>query len=155
MYSIDEIKELITTLDNSSLTNLEITCKTGEKLILKKKIKENNVPVVVANSNITPVQSTFSNDIQEKNTETPVEEKKPAGKTINCPMVGVFYAAPSPNAEPYVSVGSKVNKGDVVCIIEAMKLMNEVTATECGTIKEILVEDGSLVEFGQPLFVIE
>lgn len=155
MYSIDEIKELIATLDNSSLTNLEITCKTGEKLCLKKRIKENNVPVVVANSNITPVQSTFSDSTQEKNTEISVEEKRPVGKTINCPMVGVFYVAPSPDAEPYVSVGSKVNKGDVICIIEAMKLMNEVTATESGTIKEILVEDGNLVEFGQPLFVIE
>ena len=70
-------------------------------------------------------------------------------------MVGVFYTSSSPEADPYVKVGSKVNKGDIVCIVEAMKLMNEVTATESGTIKEILVENGDFVEFGQPLFVIE
>lgn len=70
-------------------------------------------------------------------------------------MVGVFYTAPSPEADPYVKVGSVVNKGDVVCIIEAMKLMNEVTATQSGTIKEILAENGDIVEYGQPLFVVE
>ena len=70
-------------------------------------------------------------------------------------MVGVFYAASSPDAEPYVSIGSRVKKGDVVCIIEAMKLMNEVVASESGTVTEVLVKNGDLVEFGQPLFVIE
>ena len=86
-----------------------------------------------------------------------VEEKseKSDGRTIDCPMVGVFYAASSPDAEPYVSIGSKVKKGDVVCIIEAMKLMNEVVASESGTVTEVLVKNGDLVEFGQPLFVIE
>lgn len=161
MYSIEEIKELITTLDNSKLTNLEIVNEKGEKLCLKKKCSENkaqavnvSVPVGASNNtaNIQPVEviQNVADDSIAKSSESSVPSK-----TIDCPMVGVFYVAPSPDAEPYVSVGSTVKKGDVVCIVEAMKLMNEVTATESGVVKEVLVEDGSLVEFGQPLFVIE
>ena len=71
---------------------------------------------------------------------------------VNSPMVGVFYAAPSPEATPYVSVGSRVKKGDVLCIIEAMKLMNEIQAEKDGEIVEVCVENGQVVEFGQPLF---
>lgn len=70
-------------------------------------------------------------------------------------MVGVFYQAASPEAEPYVTVGKTVKKGDTVCIIEAMKLMNEIQAEEDGTIKEILAKNGDIIEYGQPLFVIE
>ena len=70
-------------------------------------------------------------------------------------MVGVFYQAASPEADPYVTVGKTVKKGDTVCIIEAMKLMNEIQAEEDGTIKEILVKNGDIIEYGQPLFVIE
>ena len=74
---------------------------------------------------------------------------------MESPMVGVFYAAPSPDSEPYVSVGSSVNKGDVLCLIEAMKLMNEVTAEKSGVITEVCVENGQVVEYGQPLFRIK
>ena len=69
-------------------------------------------------------------------------------------MVGVFYEAPSPEAQPYVQVGSQVKKGDVLCIIEAMKLMNEITAEQDGQIAEVCVQSGSVVEYGQPLFRI-
>lgn len=166
MYSIDEIKELIATLDNSSLTNLDILNEKGEKLSLKKKTAEAKetaavnvtVPVGASVAPSMPMPQMPSQSIQtpvaDQSLEKPVEPAKPQGKTIDCPMVGVFYTAPSPEADPYVKIGSKVNKGDVVCIIEAMKLMNEVTATESGTIEEILVENGDLVEYGQPLFVI-
>ena len=85
----------------------------------------------------------------------PATAPQPTGKTIKAPMVGVFYKAASPEAEPYVTVGKTVKKGDTVCIIEAMKLMNEIQAEEDGTIKEILVKDGDIIEYGQPLFVIE
>ena len=172
MYSIDEIKELIATLDNSSLTNLDIVTEKGEKLSLKKKTEKSkesaavNVTVPVGTSvapsmPMSPIPPQVPQapqapqaPIAEQPVEKSVEPEKPQGKTIDCPMVGVFYTSPSPEADPYVKVGSKVNKGDVVCIIEAMKLMNEVTATESGTIEEILVENGDLVEYGQPLFVI-
>lgn len=167
MYSIDEIKELIALLDSSSLTDLDITNENGAKLSLKKRVAEKKdsaavnvtVPVGTAVSPSMsmppmPVQAPTAEQVTEQPAEKPVESTKPQGKTIDCPMVGVFYTSPSPEADPYVKIGSKVNKGDVVCIIEAMKLMNEVTATESGTIEEILVENGDLVEFGQPLFVI-
>ena len=78
-----------------------------------------------------------------------------AGKAINAPIVGVFYAAPSPDSEPYVSVGKRVKKGDVVCIIEAMKCMNEIQAEEDGEITAVLATNGELVEYGQPLFAIK
>ena len=78
-----------------------------------------------------------------------------AGKAINAPIVGVFYAAPSPDSEPYVSVGKRVKKGDVVCIIEAMKCMNEIQAEEDGEITAVLANNGELVEYGQPLFAIK
>ena len=85
----------------------------------------------------------------------PESVTKAEGTPVTSPMVGVFYAAPAPDKEPYVSVGSKVNKGDVLCLIEAMKLMNEVTAEKSGEITEICVENGQVVEYGQPLFMIK
>jgi acetyl-CoA carboxylase biotin carboxyl carrier protein len=85
----------------------------------------------------------------------PVQVKAESGKTINAPIVGVFYGAPSPDSEPYVSVGKKVKKGDTVCIIEAMKCMNEIQAEEDGEIVAVLANNGDLVEYGQPLFSIK
>ncbi|WVN42819.1 acetyl-CoA carboxylase biotin carboxyl carrier protein [beta proteobacterium MWH-UniP1] len=78
----------------------------------------------------------------------------PEGKVIKSPMVGTFYRASAPGAEPFVSVGASVSEGQTVCVIEAMKLMNEIPADMSGVVKEILVENGQPVEFGQPLFVI-
>lgn len=77
------------------------------------------------------------------------------GKAVKSPMVGVFYSASAPGKDAFVSVGSRVSKGDVLCIVEAMKLMNEITAEESGEIAEICVEDGAVVEFGQPLFYLK
>ncbi len=159
MYSIEEIKELIATLDNSGLTNLEIVDQKGERLTLKKKTTEADshaVNVTVPVGTVGSVAPTAAIPQVTESQAAPAEpQAQPKGKTIDCPMVGVFYTAPSPEADPYVKVGSVVNKGDVVCIIEAMKLMNEVTATQSGTIKEILAENGDIVEYGQPLFVVE
>ncbi len=78
----------------------------------------------------------------------------PEGHVVKSPMVGTFYRSASPGAKPFVDVGQSVNKGDTLCIIEAMKLLNEIDADQAGTIKAILVENGQPVEFGQPLFVI-
>ena len=92
----------------------------------------------------------------------PVEEAAPAAPaatsandhTIKAPIVGTYYSAPSPEADPFISVGDRVNKGDVLCIIEAMKLMNEIEAEVSGTVKEILINNSEPVEYDQPLFVI-
>lgn len=84
-----------------------------------------------------------------------VTANTPSGTQVTSPMVGTFYRAPSPGADPFVEVGTQVKKGDTLCIIEAMKLLNEIEAEVSGTVKEILVDNASPVEFGQPLFVIE
>ena len=85
----------------------------------------------------------------------PAAPAAPSGQEVRAPIVGTFYASPSPDAPPYVAVGDRVNKGDVLCIIEAMKLMNEIEAETSGTVREILVENATAVEYDQPLFIIE
>ena len=92
---------------------------------------------------------------QVSSSEAPKAESAHKGKAITSPMVGTFYAAPSPDASPFVEVGKSISQGDVVCIIEAMKLMNEIESEFSGTITEICVKDGQPVEYGQPLMYVE
>lgn len=146
MYNIDEIKEFIAVLENSSLSVLELQNENGSKIRLEKP-----QVAVQAASVVQAAPAPQSAPAQAAAPSAPVAD---SGKTINAPIVGVFYAAPSPDAQPYVSVGKQVKKGDTVCIIEAMKCMNEIQAEEDGEIAEILVKDGELVEYGQPLFKI-
>lgn len=146
MYNIDEIKEFIAVLENSSLSVLELQNENGSKIRLEKP-----QVAVQAASVVQAAPAPQSAPAQTAPTAAPVAD---SGKTINAPIVGVFYAAPSPDAQPYVSVGKQVKKGDTVCIIEAMKCMNEIQAEEDGEIADILVKDGELVEYGQPLFKI-
>ena len=150
MYSIDEIKEFITVLDESSLSVLEIQKEDGSKIHLEKAQPAqvvNTVPVA-APAPVAPALAAVEEPVAAP---APVQD---SGKTINAPIVGVFYVAPSPDSDPYVSVGKQVKKGDTVCIIEAMKCMNEIQAEENGEIVEVLAKDGELVEYGQPLFRI-
>lgn len=156
MYTIDEIKEIITALDNSSVTEVELTCGNGEKIKLKKK---SEVKVVAAEPIEVPTAPMVIPAAPAAPTApaVPAAEAAPVaeGKEIKSPMVGVFYAAASPDSDPYVQVGQAVKKGDTLCIIEAMKLMNEINAEESGVITEICVKNGDLVQFGQPLFKIK
>ena len=142
-----KIKKLMELLEESGLTEIEV--KEGEESIklTRTKMTENTIP------------SPHAKKIQEV-TESTKEEKisqqeKPEGETIDSPMVGTFYRGPSPDSKPFVEKGQKVNKGDTVCILEAMKMMNQVTAERNCVIKDILVDDAEPVEFGQPLFIIE
>lgn len=143
---IKAVKEIMREFQSCDLTKLEIKCDDIQIKIEKKK---EVVAVPVMNQAILPVAegtppcSTLA-----------AEPKLEIGSAVTSPMVGTFYVAPGPDAEPFVSIGQKVKKGDVVCIVEAMKLMNEVEAEMDGTITEILVEDGKMVEFGQSLFMI-
>ena len=108
---------------------------------------------------ITPspqvMESPSSETETKKETSETAETKVIDGKSINSPMVGTFYSSPNPGAEPFVKVGDKVSEGDVLCIIEAMKMMNEVKSDYNGVIKEILISDAEPVEYGEALFVIE
>ncbi|HUH00136.1 MAG TPA: acetyl-CoA carboxylase biotin carboxyl carrier protein [Gammaproteobacteria bacterium] len=88
-------------------------------------------------------------------TGDPSQQPPPAGHTIAAPMVGTYYNAPAPGAKPFVQIGSKVEVGDTLCIIEAMKMMNQIESETAGTVVAILVDNGEPVEFGQPLFIIE
>ena len=139
----EKIKQLIEEMGNSKLTAVDIEFPDGTKISMKKdKMQEKiiqNTPIVENN--------TIENQIKEDK-----NEKK--GNIIKSPMVGTFYLKPSPTAEPYIEIGKEVKKGDVLCIIEAMKLMNEIESDFDGEVAEILVENGQPVEYGQPLFVV-
>ena len=147
--TFNEIKELIELFDESNLTKLNI--KEGEfKIELDKNVTSTQTvqaPVI----NNTPVVNTTT---QTETISTPVVTEE-IGETINSPMVGTFYQAPAPDASPYVKVGDKVKAGQTVCIVEAMKIMNEITAEYDCEILEILVSDGQAVEFDTPLFKVK
>lgn len=140
----ENIKQLIEEMGNSKLTAVDIEFPDGTKISMKKdKMQEKiiqNIPTVENN--------TIKNQIKENK-----NEKK--GNIIKSPMVGIFYLKPSPTAEPYIEIGKEVKKGDVLCIIEAMKLMNELESEYTGKVTEVLVKDGEAVEYGTPLLRIE
>jgi acetyl-CoA carboxylase biotin carboxyl carrier protein len=140
----DKIKQLMDDMGNSKLTAIDIDFPDGTKISMKKEEK-----TVVAVPKNVQVQN-----ITEEVNEVKSKEEIAEGNIVKSPMVGTFYIKPSPNAEPYVEVGKEVKKGDVLCIIEAMKLMNEIESEFNGCIKEILVKDGEVVEYGKPLFRI-
>ena len=140
MYSKNDVKEFIEMLEGSSLSVLEIKNGDGSAIRLEKAISAAPAVVMQANAPAAPAAPS-----------APVAEDK----TINSPIVGVFYAAPSPDSNPYVSVGQKISKGDTICIVEAMKCMNEIQSELDGEVTEVLVKDGDLVEYGQPLFRVK
>ena len=144
--NITEIKELVKIIDESKLTTFEME-QEGVKLVLKKEAVA-AMPVAVAAPVVTAVKDEVSNKVEENVKEVP------AGKTINSPMVGTFYASSAPDKPAYVKVGDKVKKGQVVCIVEAMKLMNEIESDVDGEVVEILVNNEDMVEYGQAMFVI-
>ena len=155
MYSVDQIKQLIEILENSNLAVMEITDENNGSIRLEKP-QAAPVNAFALNTGSVPVMPTATEAVAQL---APVAQAvapatQDTGASIKSPMVGVFYAAPSPDSEPFVTVGKKVNKGDVVCIVEAMKLMNEITAEQSGTISEICVNNGDIVEYGQTLFKI-
>lgn len=141
---IDYIKKVADVMDDKSLS--EISIEDGEKKISLKRTENVTVSQVAQ----TPVVQ----NIVAETIEEPVVAAKKA-TPITSPMVGTFYAASSPDAEPYVKVGETIRPGQVVCIIEAMKLMNEIEADVSGKIVEICVENGQAIEFGQVLMYVE
>lgn len=152
IFDIDEIKELLSAFNASKATELEIRGMDGERIVFKQNTGTQTVSTFEQPTVIQPAATTIP---QAVSNDLPAQEPVIQGDPVNSPMVGVFYAASAPDAEPYVKVGSKVHKGDVLCLIEAMKLMNEVTAETDGEIVQICVENGQVVEYGQPLFMIK
>lgn len=132
----------------------EITIADGEKYItVKGKKYLPPMPMLPAGASVA-ASPAVSAAAPAAPAETPAVSQKPAGKSIKAPLVGTFYAAPSPDQPPFVQVGDTVKKGDVVLIIESMKLMNEVTSDVDGVVQEILVKNGDAVEYDQPLMIL-
>lgn len=142
----EKIKQLINDIGDSKLTSLEIEFPDGTKINAKKEAK-----TVISEK--MPVIESVSTEVIEKSEEKVIENTQ-EGNIVKSPMVGTFYIKPAPTAEPYVEVGKRVKKGDVLCIIEAMKLMNEIESEYDGEVAEIYIKDGEAVEYGKPLFRI-
>jgi len=148
-FEIEYIEKLANLADEKQLT--EITVEDGDKAIIIKR------GYALSQAQTTQQTQAAQNDaapqIQEVAVQTSVEQ--PRGTAITSPMVGAFYASPSPGAKPFVKVGDTVAAGQVVCIVEAMKLMNEIESEVSGKITQICVEDGQSVEYGQVLMYVE
>ncbi len=154
---LEKIKELIEMMKANDLNELEIV--DGQtRVMLKRGAGEQAMPQVVAMPSVVSAPVAGLGMVPaEQVTESggPTEESKDNAVEIVSPMVGTFYLTPSPNADPFVEVGASVEEDTVVCIIEAMKVMNEIKSEIKGTIKKILVSNGQSVEYGEPLFQIE
>ncbi|MBW4013622.1 acetyl-CoA carboxylase biotin carboxyl carrier protein [Neisseria meningitidis] len=142
-----KLKKLIDLVEESGIAEIEVT-EGEEKVRITRTIAAAAAPVYAAPA-VTPAAAPVA---------ASAPAAAPAARDLSdaqkSPMVGTFYRAPGPNAAPFVEVGQQVKVGDTLCIIEAMKLMNEIEAEKSGTVKEILVENGTPVEFGEPLFII-
>jgi len=146
-YEIDYIEKIAKIVTENNLT--EIFLEDGEQAI---SIRKEGTVVSAPSQAVSQVSPTPVSAAPQAKEEVPTE---PKGKAITSPMVGAFYAAPSPGAKPFVKVGDVVTTGQVVCIVEAMKLMNEIESEVSGKITQICVEDGQSVEYGQVLMYVE
>ena len=153
-----EIKELIEILDQSNLTEINIEDNKGSVVNLKKEKETEIITPQVAQQPAQQISQPQAAPQPQSTTQSGEETQESASdnyETINAPMVGTFYKSPSPEEDTYVQVGDKVSNDTTVCILEAMKLFNEIQAETSGEIVEILVEDGQMVEYGQPLFKVK
>lgn len=139
----EAITKLMESMGNSKLTEVNIDFPDGTKVSMKKG--NENVNKEYANEEKVELKHEVKEVKQETNLDT---------KIVKSPMVGTFYLKPTPNSKPYVEVGETIKKGETLCIIEAMKLMNEIESEFSGKIEEILAKDGDMVEYGTPLFRI-
>jgi len=145
-----KLKKLIDLVEESGIAELEIT--EGEEKV--KIVKGGGLSVSPAPSAPAPAPATISAEAKATAPAVPAAEAPAEGHVVKSPMVGTFYRAPSPDAKPFVEVGEAVKEGQTICIVEAMKLMNEIESDASGTVKAILVENGQPVEYGQPLFIV-
>ena len=153
---LDKIIELIHTVSESNLT--QFTMEEGNLKISMKTDKQTKVvaaPQAVAAVPAAAVVETIQPAAPSQDSTQQPQEETLDGNVVKSPLVGTFYNAPSPDAEPYVKVGDTVKKGQVLAIVEAMKLMNEIESGFDGTVEKILVSNEEVVEYGQPLFVIK
>ncbi|MCB1867405.1 MAG: acetyl-CoA carboxylase biotin carboxyl carrier protein [Gammaproteobacteria bacterium] len=149
---IRKVKKLIELLEESNIAEIEI--HEGEESV---RISRNgNAPVFTVPASMgAPAYGMAQNSPGETAAKSETLEPEISGHLIKSPMVGTYYEAPSPGSKAFVSVGQEVSKGDTLCIIEAMKILNQIESDKSGTVKKILVDNGQPVEYNQPLFIIE
>ena len=144
----DKLKEVIDILENSSVNEIEVTF-WGRKI----RVVKNASNALSSTSSLSNSNEIKSHNVEEKNDKPLIVDD--TGEKVLSPMPGVFYSAQSPDKPPFVSEGDQVKIGQTLCIIESMKIMNEIESEQSGTIKKILVNNSDPVEFNQPLFIIE
>jgi len=144
-----KLKKLIDLVEESGIAELEIT--EGEEKVRIARVVPGNQPVYMNAPMPAPIMPVAAPAAAAPAEAAPAE---PEGHVVRSPMVGTFYRSPSPGAKSFAEVGQSVSVGDTLCIIEAMKLLNEIEADQGGVIKAILVENGQPVEYGEPLFII-
>jgi acetyl-CoA carboxylase biotin carboxyl carrier protein len=164
MIDLRYVKKLIEIIDESTVDSIEITSDKGMKIRISKSPQQRGavqMAPAMALPALAPVPAGRISPaggmqpISENEVPAAPEPPKTAGLEVKSPMVGTFYKSPEPGAKAYVAVGDRVAKGQIVCIIEAMKIMNEIESEYSGVVREILVEDAQPVEYGQVLFKID
>lgn len=166
MIDLRYVKKLVEMLDGSSVDSIEITSDKGMKIRISKTPQQRGtvqvappmamppvMPTSVGPGRYTPSDGTHA--VGEPAHAPPAETPKPKLLEVSSPMVGTFYRAPEPGAKPYVSEGQRIEKGQILCIIEAMKIMNEIESEYAGVVREMAAEDAQPVEYGQVLFRID
>lgn len=159
------LQKLIKMLDSSNLAEIEIE-EEGTKIKLSKPRPKvtaagsfmqtyNPVPVFMQEASSSQESLSSTQETSKSASEAKEDKSEDNFYEVRSPMVGTFYRAPSPDADPYVKVGSEIKQGSIICIIEAMKLMNEIEAEVSGKVVKMLVENGQAVEYNQPLFLVE
>jgi acetyl-CoA carboxylase biotin carboxyl carrier protein len=164
MIDLRYVKKLIDILDESTVDSIEISSDKGLKIRISKSPTGRGAMQVAPQAMMAPMMApqaalpsgrTTPSDGTQAVEETVKAEAKIAGIEVKSPMVGTFYGAPEPGAKPYVSVGTRVSKGQTLCIIEAMKIMNEIESEVAGVVTEVLASDAQPVEYGQALYRID
>jgi acetyl-CoA carboxylase biotin carboxyl carrier protein len=147
-----KLKTLIDLVSDSNVSELEITEAEGKVRIVKSM----GVAAPVVMQQVAPAPVAAAPVVAAPvAVEAPVAAALPAGHPVKSPMVGTFYRSSSPGSAPFIQIGSVVKEGDTLCIIEAMKILNEIESDKSGTVTQILCENGQAVEYGQPLFIVE
>jgi len=146
-----KLKTLIDLVSESNVSELEITEAEGKVRI----VKGGGVPMVMPAAAAAVVPAPVVEAAAAPAAAPVSSETEPTGHAVKSPMVGTFYRAASPGAKPFVEIGSQVKEGQTICIIEAMKILNEIEADKSGTVTQVLCENGQAVEYGQPMLIIE
>jgi acetyl-CoA carboxylase biotin carboxyl carrier protein len=163
MIDLRYVKKLIDIIDESTVDSIEISSDKGMKIRISKSPSGRGSVQVAPQSVMAPMMAAPAlqsprltpSDGSQAVDAAPKAEAKTAGIEVKSPMVGTFYGAPEPGVKPYVAVGTRVSKGQILCIIEAMKIMNEIESEVSGTVTEVLASDAQPVEYGQTLFRID